>query len=245
VLARQAAGAVLALGLCVSLGTLSSCSNPSPPAGGPTGASTAPASRGSTAAPPAPASSTSVPSAGATPTEVVPRPTGVSAPPRAGATASTSSTPASPLPPAGSSDPTATVAPKKVVTKPPVTVGKKVEVTGKVQVRVDEVTPVQAKARLPGEVSGPGVAVTVVVDNGSAAAVDLGNVVVTLTDSTGAPGGEVSDARAKPLQGSVAPRRSRTGSYFFTVPKSRRDPVSVSVTLSGSSPVAEFRGVVR
>jgi hypothetical protein len=138
-----------------------------------------------------------------------------------------------------------TVAPRKVVTRRPVRLNQTSQVTGTVRVRIPSVKAIQAQARLPGEVAGPGVAITVTVNNGSAKAIDLTNVVVTLTDSAQNPGGAMTDARARPFRGSLAAGQVRTGVYVFTVAKNRRDPVTVTVTLEGDSPVVEFRGAVR
>jgi len=132
-----------------------------------------------------------------------------------------------------------------VQTKPPVALGRPAEVTPSVALHISSVRAVQAQARLPGEVSGPGVLVAVVVVNHSARPVDVGNTVVTMTDSTQAPSSAITDTRARPLSGVLPAGGTQSGGYVFTVPLSRRSPGTVTVTLTGDSPVVQFIGTVR
>lgn len=129
-------------------------------------------------------------------------------------------------------------------TKPPVRLHEPAQVTPSVTLRISSVKAVRAQARLPGEVSGPGVLVAVVVTNHSGRGVRVGDAVVTMIDSAHAPSGMITDSRARPLSGVLAAGRTRTGTYVFTVPTSRRSPVTVSVTLTGDSPVVTFVGTV-
>lgn len=128
------------------------------------------------------------------------------------------------------------------VTKKPVKLDKPSDAGGGVAVRIKKVTSIKAKAQLPGEVAGPAVSLTLVVDNGSAKSVDLGSVVVTLLGSDQAPGIEMTAAPADPFSGTLKPGKSATGVYVFTVDKARRDPISVNVTLNGEAPVLLFKG---
>ena len=48
---------------------------------------------------------------------------------------------------------------------------------------------------------------------------------------------------AKPLRGTLQPRRSASGVYVFTVPKNKRKPITVDVTIS-DAPVLVFTGNV-
>ena len=80
------------------------------------------------------------------------------------------------------------------------------------------------------------------VSNGSQQPVDLGAVVVTLLDSAQAPGAEMSGKPAAPFSGVLHAGDSADGSYVFAVDSTRRNPVSISVTLGGQAPVLRFTG---
>ena len=203
---------------------VAACSNegaatPAPaatPGGAVSSATTGP---GATAAP-----STAAPGPTKTPTSTLPpEETAPVQPPKAGSTAET-------------------VAPRPEVTKKAVKLDKPSTVSSGVVVRITEVKAIKAKAQLPGEVAGPAVALTVVVKNSSGKPVDLSAVVVNLLDSEQAPGTEMSAEPARPLSGRLASGKSCTGIYVFTVGASRRNPISVSVTLAGESPVVLFTG---
>lgn len=102
---------------------------------------------------------------------------------------------------------------------------------------------ITAEAKGPGEVSGPAVALTVAVENGSNRPVDLGAAVVKLEDSAGAPGSEILSPPAKPLAGRLRPgEKTRSGTYVFRVAKDRRDPITVQVSLGSGLPVLVFTG---
>ena len=66
------------------------------------------------------------------------------------------------------------------------------------------VRAVEAKAQLPGEVTGPALAVTIEVRNTGSRTADLGSVVVTVFGSDTAPGAEMTAAPAEPLAGRLA-----------------------------------------
>lgn len=137
-----------------------------------------------------------------------------------------------------------TVPSRPVTTKSPVPINRPAEAGGNVVVAVASATAVHATARKPGEVSGPGVALTFRVSNGSGHSVDLGNVVVTLTDTSGAPGGAMTAPPARPFSGVLPSGKSATGEYIFTVPTARRHPLTVSVVLTADRPVLLFQGSI-
>jgi len=194
--------------------------------------SAAPTAGGSASAAPVPAPSTAAPgpSTGA--------PSGSTAPSSTLPPPATTPVPA-PTPGGGIDQ---TVAPQKEVTKKPVKLDKPSDTGEGATVRITSVKALNAKAQLPGEVAGPAVALTVVVKNSSAEPLNIGTVVVSLLDATGAPGNEMSSAPAKPLTGTLASGKTATGVYVFTVGKQRREPISVSVTLTGGAPVLVFKG---
>ena len=101
---------------------------------------------------------------------------------------------------------------------------------------------VQARGQGPGEVSGPGLQITVQLHNGTSKALPLDNVVVNLTDSTNAPANPMSGAPANPFSGSLAPGGKTTGVYVFTVPVDRRSRIAITINYSGRSAVVVFTG---
>jgi hypothetical protein len=207
-----------------------------PPAPGPT----APTVGGSSSAAPVPAPSSAAPgpSTGASSGASTGAPSGSAAPSSTLPPPATTPVPA-PTPGGGIDQ---TVAPQKEVTKKPVKLDKPSDTGEGATVRITSVKAINAKAQLPGEVAGPGVALTVVVKNSSAEPLNIGTVVVSLLDATGAPGNEMSSAPAKPFSGTLASGKTATGVYVFTVGKQRREPISVSVTLTGGAPVLVFKG---
>lgn len=206
---------------------------------------------GAPAAPGSAAPGSAAPTAGSSGSaEPVPAPSTAAPGPSTGAP-SGSAAPSSTLPPPATTPVPAptpgggidqTVAPQKEVTKKPVKLDKPSDTGEGATVRITSVKAINAKAQLPGEVAGPAVALTVVVKNSSAEPLNIGTVVVSLLDATGAPGNEMSSAPAKPLTGTLASGKTATGVYVFTVGKQRREPISVSVTLTGGAPVLVFEG---
>ncbi len=138
-------------------------------------------------------------------------------------------------------DSTATVPSPRGSTKAPVDLDKPAS-AGKVVVRVVGLKAVNARAKIPGEVSGPGLAVTVKVTNNSARPLDAAHVLVTIFDSKKAPGGEMTGSPANPMNGSIEPGANATGVYLFTVAVNRRSPVTVYVALPTETPALAFRG---
>lgn len=188
---------------------------------------------GSTPAP-APSSASARSSSPDSPAPEPSRPPGSTPPPPA----------TTPVPPSTPGDVNSTVPSRPEASKSPVAIDKPSETGTGVTVRLVDLKATNAKASLPGEVAGPAVAITVDVTNTGDKAVDLNTVVVTLADADDAPGSEMTSPPAKPLRGSVAPAKSTRGVYVFTVPRDKRNPVTVSVTV-GSAPVLVFKGNAR
>ncbi|MCU1659116.1 MAG: hypothetical protein QOD31_3201 [Pseudonocardiales bacterium] len=90
--------------------------------------------------------------------------------------------------------------------------------------------------------SGPALELGVRIDNGSAHALDLGNVIVALQDSAGAPADPMSASPAHPFRGTLAAHSHATGIYVFTIPTASRKPVTVSVSYTTAAPVVVFVG---
>jgi hypothetical protein len=91
----------------------------------------------------------------------------------------------------------------------------------------------------PGELSGPAVALTLQVTNGSARPLDLGTV--TVSASMGGQEASSSEAApARPFSGRLAPGAKAQGVYVFVLPAGGRRPVGVVVSLAPDLPVVRF-----
>lgn len=149
---------------------------------------------------------------------------------------------AGPIAPAGNIDQIVPEVP--VTTAPAVGLTDTAEFGGQVSARIAGVTAVQATATLPGEVSGPAVAVNLEITNGSAQAIGLDSVTVTLTDAAGNPAGSMAADPSAPLSGVLDAGATKAGTYVFTVPADQRNPVTVTVTYSSGAPTLVFTGQV-
>lgn len=163
----------------------------------------------------------------------------------------TQSDPASTLPPPASTpvpqqspgDVNSTVPTEPQASRKPVDLDETSTTGDGVTARLTSIEAVDSvKARGIGEVTGPGLVITVEVSNKTKSALVVGDLVVTLTGSDASPGNPMTAKPAKPLAGSLAPGKSATGVYVFTLAESARRPVSVAVTVSGPQPVLVFRG---
>lgn len=139
-----------------------------------------------------------------------------------------------------------TIKANKQQTKDPVSLEQQAKVTNLISAEITSLDPIaKVQAKLPGEISGPAVALSLLIKNGSDAPISLDNVVINVTDSHGGPRDQISTSPAKPLTGRLDAGKSAEGVYVFTVPVKRRDPITVSVTLSAAEPVVLFEGKVR
>lgn len=135
-----------------------------------------------------------------------------------------------------------TIAPRVVTTAPPVDLSKTASDATGLKLSLTKVQRIQAQAQGPGEISGPALAVTVKVQNGSSRAVPLNNFLVSLSDARSDPGTPMTASPASPLNGSLPPGQSSTGTYVFSVKTAARTRVSISVTYEADSPVIVFTG---
>lgn len=115
---------------------------------------------------------------------------------------------------------------------------------GKVTGSIVAVKAVNAKAVQPGEVSGPGLAITIKLVNGSASAINLNNAVVNLAyGAAAAPGGPMTGPPAQPLPQVLAAGKSATAVYVFTTTKAgQTGPISIQVSYSPLAPIVVFSG---
>jgi hypothetical protein len=148
-----------------------------------------------------------------------------------------------PVPPPTPGDVESTVEAKPEPSKKPVRLDKPGRTGTGLTARLTTIKAIDAKAQLPGEVAGPALSLSVEVSNTGAKTVDLNAVVVTVLDSDEAPGGEMSSAPAKPLKGKLSAGKTVRGVYVFTIDKNKRNPVTVTVSIS-DAPVLVFTGTV-
>lgn len=111
-----------------------------------------------------------------------------------------------------------------------------------VSVQVTDVRAVSTEARFPGEISGPGIAVTVHVVNSSSDAIDLDNAIVDVRGADGTRAVEVSGTPASPMSGSLPPGQEASGVYVFTIPRDQRNPISIRFSYAAETPTVLFVG---
>jgi hypothetical protein len=232
-----AAGLLTGAVACTSSGS-SSASTPATTAGGATAGSVATAatsaqSSGSAATPSSPASSTASSAASSE--------SSVSSVP-------TSSVPAAPttaVPAPGGGNVSHTVAAATPTTQSPVALSEAATIPHSLSATIQRVAATTVTAKGPGEISGPGLAVSVEVTNSSGANLSLDAISVTLTDSAGNPCSYVPVSEGRPFAGSLAPGKSATAVYVFTIPTDRRSPITVGLIYGPSTSVVLFTGTVR
>jgi ABC-type Fe3+-hydroxamate transport system substrate-binding protein len=91
----------------------------------------------------------------------------------------------------------------------------------------------------PGELSGPGVALTLQVTNGGSTPLDLDAVTVSAS-IRGQEASSSDAAPAKPFGGRLAASAKAQAVYVFVLPAGARRPVGVVVSLAPDLPVARF-----
>lgn len=152
--------------------------------------------------------------------------------PAATAPAATSATPRRPR---GTLEPVPSVA---QTTLAPVPVQSKAAFGGGVTAAVTRTRSFTVTGRGPGEVSGPALAVTVEITNGSRRPVSLD--AVTVSAAYGAEEASASTSPpAKPISGTLAPGRKTTGVYVFARAQGR-GPVKITVSYSAQRPYVVF-----
>lgn len=159
--------------------------------------------------------------------------------PSTAATATPATTPVQ-APTPGST--TSTVPSEKVTKRKAVSLDGRGEAADDVSVTLTKVAAITAKAVGPGEVSGPALALTVAVDNGTSQPVDLGSVVVNVTASDDTPAAQMTGKPARSFAGAVEAGKTTSAVYVFALGRKKRSPVTVEVSISPTDPVVVFRG---
>lgn len=177
------------------------------------------------------------PSSSATATATEPAPSGSAAP---------SATPgaATPSPAATTAAPPGTDAPIAPELDP-VAVDEPTEVAD-VRVTLADAERVQGVARLPGEISGPAVRLTVRIDNDGDSPLDAEYVVVSaFYGAARTPANELGEPGGAPFSGSIPPGGSAEGVYVFEASDAELADVLVRVETAAGEPAATFRGDLR
>lgn len=144
-----------------------------------------------------------------------------------------SAVPAPPAPTARTSSP---ATPKRVSVRETAAVAKGV------RLRVLDVGAVDVRARTPGEISGPGIAITVEIRNSTRRSINVSTIQVNCLDANGVA---CIPSRAEPARAprAIVKAGSRaTGIFVFTVARSDRNPVRVTVDLGPGYRGIEFVG---
>jgi hypothetical protein len=147
-----------------------------------------------------------------------------------------------PVPGGGTINQTVASATPGAVTR--VAITKPAVLPTKVTISIVSAKLASVKANTPGEIAGPAIEATVLIENGTSGTIDLGSTVVYLEEGSGALGQPTTSSPAKPFTQSLAPGAAISGTYVFRVPKSGYNPVQISVSYAGGAPVALFTGNV-
>jgi hypothetical protein len=135
-----------------------------------------------------------------------------------------------------------TVPSVSLATKSPVAISAPADFGNKVTAHVVSIKSFNATAHGIGEIAGPAVAITLTVTNGSKSNVNLGSVTVTLADHNGTPSNPLSGSPSKPFSGNVAPGKSASAVYVFSLAKNHANPVTISLSYTTEAPVVLFVG---
>lgn len=177
------------------------------------------------------------PSAGA-PTTVAPVTTGTQQP-----TAQPVSPSASPSDDgaANAPDPARPVAPVERDRAAPVALDEVAQPDAGVTAKVTRVENVTGESILPGEVEGPALRLTVLVDNGTAEPLDLRGAVLNLYQGKArSPATALLEPGGVPFPAELAPGADATGVFVFRVATKSRAGIEVELDLTPTSTIVAF-----
>jgi len=137
-----------------------------------------------------------------------------------------------------------TVDPEPGVVAPPVGIADVAEFGDGVRARLADIESIEAEGHLPGERSGPAVAVSVQVTNLSSRPIDLDIVTVDLTTADGVSAYGVVVPGRPPLTGDLAAGETASGEYVFTLGPGDRTDVQIRVKYSASTATVVFEGSI-
>ena len=146
--------------------------------------------------------------------------------------------------PAGPGSIHETVDPEPGVVAPPVGIGDVAEFGNGVRARLADIESIEAEGHLPGERSGPAVAVSVQVTNRSSRPIDLDIVTVDLTTADGVSAYGVVVPDRPPLAGDLAAGETASGEYVFTLAPGDHTDVQIRVKYSANTATVVFKGSI-
>lgn len=149
-----------------------------------------------------------------------------------------------PVPAPSGGDISEVVAPHVVPTARAVALTDKASITKGVSVVIRSVKPLKVGAAGPGEIAGEALAVTVVVDNRSAKALDLTSAVVTAVRDDGSPLLPTTSGPYAALAAKVAPGSATSATYVFLLNPPVDGDIHVFVSCTPALATAEFAGPV-
>jgi hypothetical protein len=146
--------------------------------------------------------------------------------------------------PAGRGSIHETMNPEPGVVAPPVGIEDVAVFGNGVWARLADIESIEAEGHLPGERSGPAVAVSVQVTNLSSGPIDLDIVTVDLTTADGVSAYGVVVPDRPPLAGDLAAGETASGEYVFTLAPGDRTDVQIRVKYSANTATVVFEGSI-
>lgn len=136
--------------------------------------------------------------------------------------------------------------PKPRKTASPVEVDEPARTGTGVRVALRSWEPVTIKSGAPGEIAGPGVAITMRVVNNSDERLDLSNVVADLRyGEEQTPAIRSDRAPTVAFSGALSPGEGASATYAFRIDEPDRDVVTLLVSLNTEVPVVVFEGSLK
>ncbi|GAA4656788.1 DUF4352 domain-containing protein [Arthrobacter cryoconiti] len=118
------------------------------------------------------------------------------------------------------------------------------DVQNNITINVQKASAIDAKAETPGEISGPAIAFTVSIHNGSKSPINVDSVVATLLQKDGNLGMPTTSDPYHAFSGDIAPDATDQGTYVFLVPIGDRQGLNFTVEYLAGSARAQFTGDV-
>lgn len=160
--------------------------------------------------------------------------------------ASTTSTPAPSKRPTRTPQPSSTATENTLPEQSPVSLDSEAVRPDGVVIRLGKIESVTGEAKLPGEVAGPALRISVVITNGADGPLDLDSVVVNgYRGSDRVPLESLTSPGGNPFRGNLKPKTDATGAYVFAVDPKFRSDVTFTVDATPGEPAAVFRGDAR
>lgn len=111
------------------------------------------------------------------------------------------------------------------------------------RLEIIDVRAIRAVSQVPGEIGGPGVAVTVGITNKTAGMLNLDNVTVDLVDDEGRSASPITMEGYEPFSGDHGPGEEATARYVFAIEPEFRDAAQLRITYAPPpEPTVVFTG---